>query len=374
MRIKIYGGPFSISYNLAKFLKRENMDVTFYTDKTPLDKSYRPDWEDEDLKGTSADWIKEVDVRLSNCLLQRRKEKAFLKELKDADILHMYGESSIWASFTNIPYIYNSYGYDLDQMPFKTNSIRARVLSYFLKRSLRKAKCVIVPPKQKETLKKLNLRVRTVHIPCPIDTDKYKRRNTPLKDDLKKRYGCEFIFLSPTRQEWTHSHTSNKGNDKVINAFGKFIKSGNKKALLVLVEKGSDLEESKKLVKRCGVEDSVMWIRPQDKERLLDFYSASDIVLDQFTLGEFGQVFLEAMSCGIPTFIYLKGYEGLYDDEPPCINVSSENEIFKNLTKLTGNPKILQDVGNKSREWILKYHDWRLAVEKYKNLYRSILT
>lgn len=371
MKIKIYGGPLSISYNLAKFLKRKNMDVTFYSDKSPLDESYKPFWEDGEIK--EGGWIREIDVKLSNCILRTKKEKSFIEDLKSADILHTYGESSIWASFTDVPYIYNSYGYDLDQMPFRRDSLRSRILSYLLRRSLARANRVIISPHQKDILKRLHISTETVYIPCPIDTDKYKKHPTSLREDLLREGGFSFMFFSPTRHEWSHGHTSNKGNDKMIRAFTRFTRKSEKKALLILVEKGDDLTKSKELIRQNGVEKYVLWIKPCDKKTLIDFYSASDIVLDQFTLGAFGQVFLESMSCGVPTFIYLKGYEGLYAENPPCVNVYGEDDILDRLIELTAFPAKLNDIARKSREWMLKYHDWQASAKEYERLYKSIL-
>jgi len=373
MRIKIYGGPLTISYNMAKFLKRKNMDVTLYIDKTPLDESYRPGWEDEGFEDYSGSWIKEVNVSLRNCMKKEKKEKDFLNELRDADILHMYGESSIWANFTEVPYIYNSYGYDLDQMPFHMDSVKAQILSYMLKRSVSRAKYAIISPHQENVLKKLKLKPKITYVPYPIDSDKYKKHDTRLKDELMKKGDYDFIFFSPTRHEWSHSYTSNKGNDKVINAFARFIKDKKMKALLILIEKGDDLEKSKALIKSNGIEDYILWIGPQNKKSLIEYYSASHIVLDQFTLGGFGQVFLESMSCGIPTFIYLKGYDDLYSEQPPCVNVSTEHDIFEKLVDLTSSPKTLEEMGRKSRQWIMEYHDWRTSVERHKNLYEKII-
>jgi len=372
MRVKIYGGPLALSYNIAKFLKKSGMDITLYADKISLDESYKPGWEDGD-DAASAAWIKEIDVNLKNCFLRRAEERRFLEELKEADMLHMQGESSIWASFTDVPYVYQSYGYDLDQMPFKKDSLKARALGYLVRRSMQKAKCIIASPHQRKFLKKLGVRVKVEYIPDPIDTDKYVRRDTALGGKLKKQYKCDFIFFSPTRHEWSGAHTSNKGNDKLINAFGNFLRRSGKKALLILAEKGDDLEKSKELVRRGGLENHTLWIKPQKKDSLIDFYGASDVVFDQFTAGGFGQVFLESMSCGIPTFAHLKGYEALYADPPPCVNVSTEGEISAKLTELTENTGALRDIGRKSREWAVRYHGWRSVVGQYKRLYENIL-
>jgi len=374
MRIKIYGGPLSISYNQAKFMKKMGMDITFYTDKNVLDASYRPGWEDGDASGVSCDWIREVDVNLKNCIFRTKKERDFLKELGDADILHTFGESSIWASFTDVPYIYSSYGYDLDQMPFEKRSLRLRMLGHLVKRSISKSKCIIVSPYQRKFLKELKLNTRTAYVPCAIDTDKYKRHETTLRNSLKENGNYDFIFFSPTRHEWSHSRPCNKQNDKFVNAFSRFIKESKKRALLVLVEKGDDLEMTKTLIKERGVEDFIMWIKPQNKKDLIDLYSASDMVFDQVTkVGGFGQVFLEAMSCGIPTFISLKDYDDLYDEQPPCINVSTENEIVAKITELTGDQKAIEEIGKKSREWMIRHHDWRVSIKCFKDLYESIL-
>ena len=55
-----------MSYNLAKFLRRENLDVTLYVDRSPLDESYSPSWEDGELNVRESGWIKEVDIKLRN--------------------------------------------------------------------------------------------------------------------------------------------------------------------------------------------------------------------------------------------------------------------------------------------------------------------
>ncbi|NQT22436.1 MAG: glycosyltransferase [Candidatus Omnitrophica bacterium] len=373
MRIKIYGGPLSISYNLAKVLHGKNADVTLFIDKTQIDDSYSPAWEDEDIDLASQDWIEEVNLRFNRCILKGKREKEFLKELRESDVLHMYGESSIWASFTDIPYVYNSYGFDLDQMLFGRKGFKGRMLSCLLRRSLLKAKSIIAFPHQYKMLKKMELNTKINYIPCPIDTEKYNNKETSLEDELKKRSNYDFIFFSPSRHEWTHTHKSNKGNDKLIRAFKKYIETSSKRALLILVEKGDDLMKTKLLLREYLLEEHVMWIKPQKKNELINFYNASDIVFDQFTLGGFGQTFLESMSCGKPTFIYLtKDYRDLYEEAPPCINVSGENEILEKLLEYTRDKKMREDIGRASREWVMKYHDFKVSAENYINLYNRI--
>ena len=42
MKINMYGGALTISYSLAKFLRRKGQDVTLFIDKELYNKSYAP--------------------------------------------------------------------------------------------------------------------------------------------------------------------------------------------------------------------------------------------------------------------------------------------------------------------------------------------
>jgi len=143
--------------------------------------------------------------------------------------------------------------------------------------------------------------------------------------------------------------------------------------VLILINKGRDVAESKRLIDSLGVSEDVVWLEAMPKPQLIDYYNAADIVLDQFNLGGFGQVFLESMACGRPTFIYVNGYEAIYPEQPPAINVFTKDDIVNNLIDLSGDRAKREEIGYKSRLWIQKYHAWQNACDKFIDVYRSLI-
>jgi glycosyltransferase involved in cell wall biosynthesis len=374
MKINMYGGVLTMSYNLAKLLRRKGMDVTLFVDRDVLDRSYSPVWEDEELKSGYPDWMRVVDAKFSRALLGNKTSMRFAKDLSDCDILHLHGEAYLWANLFTKPFIFHSYGYDLDQMPFKSNTVKLAALSFFSRRGIKRAAKIIVAPHQNVFLEKLKVSDKGMYVPWPMDLDKYNTIDAgKLRQEILKRFDADFIFFHPTRHEWSGDQTTNnKRNDKLIHAFAAYIKDFNKRAVLILVNKGGDVGETRKLIEGYGIGDRIEWLDAMPKSRLIEYYSASDVVLDQFELGWFGQIFLESMACGKPTITYLKYHERIYPEAPPAVNALTSDDILKDLIKLTSDKDLLASIGRQSREWINKYHSWNNVCGLYRQLYESL--
>lgn len=375
MKINMYGGALTISYSMAKFLRRKGQDVTLFMDKELSDKSYAPEWEDEELKSGYPEWIKITDAKFAGALCGDKKARAFQHMLEDCDVLHLHAEACLWANLISKAFLYQSHGYDLDQLPFKRGSIKQLIISLFMRSSIRKASRVVAIPAERVFLKRLGVEDRQIYLPFPMDMDKYSRTaDGLLRAGILSDHGAELIFFHPTRHEWKDNPTTNnKGNDKVLRAFACYTKKSPDKAVLILINKGRDLAESKKLIDDLGIRDQVIWLDAMPKNRLIDYYNASDIVLDQFNLGGFGQVFMESMACGRPTFIYMKDYEPIYEEQPPCINVFTEDEIANKLIDLSKDRPGREEIGNRSRQWIQKYHAWQNACDKFIDVYAELM-
>ncbi len=375
MKINMCGGVLTMPYNLAKHLRNKNIDVKLFVDSNMIDESYSPVWEDEELNEDGLPfWIEKQNVSLPRLFMGFSNERNFLKRLNDCDLIHAHGESCIWASFTKKHYVFQSYGFDLDYMPFNKTTLKHRMLSYLMRRGIKKASRILMGPYQIGAVKKIGIPSnKCFYQYWGIDTDKYKRVDTSLGNEIKKKYRVDLIFFHPTRHEWGTPKKIDKGNDKLILAFSKFLKITQKKALLIFIEKGNDITRSKELINKLDLQNNILWLNPMDKKNLIEYYSISDIVFDQFTVGDFGQIFLESMACGKPTYIYLKDHKEYYDELPPAINVFLSDDMVSEMVKLTDNHDYRIEIGNKSREWILKYHDWNVVTDKYISLYEKIL-
>jgi glycosyltransferase involved in cell wall biosynthesis len=375
MKINMYGGALTISYSIAKHLRARGQDVTLFIDKELSDKSYAPSWEDEEMRGGYPGWIKITEARFLKAIFGDRRSVEFTKKLSDCDILHLHGEAYLWMNLVNKPFLYQSHGYDLDQMPFNRGSVKQVILSMLARRAMGKAASIITIPHQRDFLERLGLAEKESYLPYPVDIDKYAPVNA---DELKKKIlsenDAELIFFHPSRHEWLNNPTTNnKGNDKVITAFASYVRRHGRKAVLILVNKGRNVRDSKKMIGELGISERVVWLEAVPKSRLISYYNASDIILDQFNLGSFGQIFLEAMACGVPTFAYLKRYEGVYPEMPPAVNVYTDMDIERKLLELSEDSKKRKEIGQESRDWVRKYHNLEYACDKYIALYNSFM-
>lgn len=374
MKINLYGSNANMAYLIAKFLQRKGLNSQVFIDENPLFECNLPFWE-EGNNGELPRWVKFVNVDLKRIMLRGSAERRFLNELSECDIIHAIGEAGIWASFTNKPYLYWSYGFDLDILPFKRGGIKNFLLSSLQRRALRKAGLVLYPmPHQARFASRLKLTRSKFFLPMvPIDTEKYSKKNLPSLSKLRESYSCNWLFLHPSRQEWIRDIPDNKGNDKLFRAFARFVKNGYD-AKMIVFEKGRDVWESKKLIASLNIKNNVIWLKEQNKEDLINLYSISDIVFDQFNIGSPGLITWEALSVGVPTFVYMKEIWKDYAEElPPVINVSTEEEIFSMIFKLCQDKSLCVDIGMRSRDWIEKYFHWEKVIEQYLKYYNEIL-
>lgn len=370
------GGVLTMPYQLAKHLRKKNIDVKLFIDSSPEDESYSPTWEDEELEKEGLPlWIERQSLNLPRFFIGFSKRRKLLEKLNDCDLIHAHGESCILASFAKKPYIFQSYGVDLDRMPFNNSSTKLRMLSFLERRGIRKASEILILPYQTLCLEKLGIKDNKYsYMYWGIDTNKYKRVNTLLGKVIKEKFNVDFIFFHPTRHEWGDPKKIDKGNDKLISAVSEFIKITGKKVILIFIEKGTDVIKSKKMVSDLCLQKNILWLKPMNKKNLIEYYSISDIVFNEFVIGGgIGQIDLESMAVGIPTFRYFKDYENYYKELPPTINVFTSGDMVSEMIKLTDNHDYRIEIGKKSREWILKYHDWDVVTDKYISLYEKIL-
>jgi glycosyltransferase involved in cell wall biosynthesis len=169
------------------------------------------------------------------------------------------------------------------------------------------------------------------------------------------------LLFSPSKQMWNE-----KGNEKMVKAFAKFIKVF-PNSMLILVEWSIDTNKSKELVNSLHISDKVQWSQPVPKKQLIQFYNVADIILDQFILGSWGTATPEAMSCQklVLMFYKEKYIQRAFGENPPILNSFSEEDIFSNLVKLAKDPDFRLSLGKKSREWIKKTHSPDIVAKKH---------
>ncbi|MFC1755885.1 glycosyltransferase family 4 protein [Patescibacteria group bacterium] len=107
-------------------------------------------------------------------------------------------------------------------------------------------------------------------------------------------------------------------------------------------------------------------------EKMPQLISSSKIVLGQMELGVLGCSELEAMVCGIPVVCKFTHWE-VYDEPPPVLQANTPNEVSNQVSRLIEDPNLRRVIGNKAKEWVIKYHGIENVVSKFINYYEGTI-
>lgn len=373
MKVLHLGNTNNIGYEIACALREAGVEADLLIDRTDFLTS-NPSWEQEDLGSQS--WIRyyrNVDRHRYKVRGVKIKVPYFhrLEQLLDImsisykyDILQAYNYDVILClSQPQKPYIAFCIGGDLNVTAFANSFV-----GFLLRQAYHRARYVFYSNiNMIRSVRKLKL-TNALFMPLPINTEKYVPSN---QSSLRKHLGSEVLLFSPTRHDW-----ETKGNEKLLYAFARLIRQFRASIKLVLCQWGKDLDRSRTLCSKLGLEDHIVWQPLMPKGELLRFYQAADIVIDQFNVGAFGLVTLEAMSCGKPVIVNydLDSARLCYPEMPPLCHAVDSDGIFHTLRELVEDRQRRDELGHKGRTWVLQYHDRMQVARKHLELYQAILT
>lgn len=283
---------------------------------------------------------------------------------KKYDIIFGYAYAAIpMMIHSEIPYVPVEIG-TLRHLETK-DDVFSRLISYTYRNA---PHIIITNPDTLISAKALNLNSYTF-IPHPVNEKIwYKNENKNNKFAYLKNE-IDILFVAPARHDWEL-----KGNDKYIQAFSRVLDTG-VKAKLILMKWGEDLDKSYELIDKVGVKDHIVWLNPLPEKELIDLYSISDVLLDQFGSSKtFGLITPKAMSCSLP--VITRYQESLhtecYEIHPPLCKAESENEIFEWLLYFSKNKNKILDIGKDSREWIEKNHSKEIIAQKFSDVKKFV--
>ncbi len=151
------------------------------------------------------------------------------------------------------------------------------------------------------------------------------------------------------------------------NTFDGSIKSKRKTHQVIIIHAPSDrvvkgsqeiIYTVKKLAQKYPIK--LLLIEKMSHEKALELYQQGDICIDQIKVGWYGSFAVEAMSLSMPVIAYLRGKDLRqyvpFWQEIPIVNADA-NTLEDNLRMLIENPRLRNQLGKKSKEYIKKYHD-----------------
>lgn len=176
----------------------------------------------------------------------------------------------------------------------------------------------------------------------PVDLDTFKL--TPSDLYAKLHDGVEFVLFHPVDPKNKYT-TWIKGTHHVLEAMKRLEK-----------------EYSLRLIMTRNILYSDM---PK-------FYSAVDVVLDQFFYGSLTNVALETMACERPLVTDFRYYES-YTVKPPCLVARSGDKIHDAVASILDDKSLRFRLGREGREFVSAEHSIQHITDRLLIIYHRIL-
>jgi glycosyltransferase involved in cell wall biosynthesis len=204
----------------------------------------------------------------------------------------------------------------------------------------------------------------------PIDVDQHRQRDEAAIAALRKHYNADVLLFSPIRHDW-----SVKGVDVHIRALPQIREQVGRKVVLVLAPWGLQIEDSQRLIKALGCQDSVAWLeRPLSRPELIKHMQAADVVLDQMTLPHFGATAPQSLAAGTPVIMSYKpeSTAWIVSEPAPILPAFTPDEVANAVT-VALDPAWRADFAERARNWVNVHHHHSRVVYDHLTAYRQIL-
>ncbi len=208
-----------------------------------------------------------------------------------------------------------------------------------------------------------------VHM-MPLGTEWEKSTKTPeafnLVNETYKIGADEMVFLFVGRLETV------KNIDFTIRALKQFKEAGHQ-FKFIIVGKGPELANLKKLIAECGLNNDVIFTGFIERSMLKAIYSRADVLLFPSDFDTFGLVKVEAAAFDTPTLTLensCAGY-GIIDNENGYLIKNDLNDYVEKLKFIIAHKSDISQVGKKAGETL--YLNWHDATQCLIKRYRELL-
>ena len=107
-------------------------------------------------------------------------------------------------------------------------------------------------------------------------------------------------------------------------------------------------------------------------EEAVKIYAKADLIIDQILTGSYGLFCIEAMAMGKPVICYISDFmKEKYPKDLPVISANPDN-IKETIKNFLTNRDSAEDLRNKGRSYVEKYHDMNLICSELYNIYKNL--
>ena len=398
MKVAFIGNTCNQAYANIKAFRPYGVEGTLYYDLAGHMQTF-PESEDPEVAVNRPAWIKTFNSRKQN--LWAPPPQGLLEELRGHDVIHCEGGYLPWAQATGKPYVWWACGGDAQHYPFVSGWLwlglpldAAFERTVLIRRAIASANQINlgqwlpVGLDFEHLLLTYNLKSKFQREILVIDTETFSpRADGPSVNELLARNGLAqtaegLVIFNPTRIMFTPKSTYNYGSDILLRIL-YVVKKMNRKFTLIVTRKGNvDEPEFEKMIHALGLSENIIWIPPQKRADLIDWYRASDLVANDFGFGGIGSISIESMACGTPLLTVIKT---AYDDPtfeipdvatsypPPFFSAHSEEEAIKNIVLCSSCPEAVKEKGRASRQWVMENCSAEAIAPRYRAMYQRAI-
>lgn len=402
MRVAFYGNLCNNLFQIARALREQaDIEAHLFLDVSH-DMQMLPESDDPSLAGNYPYWIHQGNYRPYRTRMVPWTS-SLIPEFSKFDVLFVSEYGPTFAQFVDRPSCFLSTGSDLTLNPFPIRSFLtvesphlktklSRVaMAYWQRRGIQKSTEIWTQPFAPfgDALQELGVgREKIVPTAFPLVVDTKQFRDDPDKDSDRNRVAefskhYDFVLFHPSRLTIRSDSISKKTgtwkrNDALLRGFARFLSQNDaSNAVLVMPDRHASLDAdlARQIIADLGIQDQVLWLTPPrpagfTRQEMVHLYAASDVVADDFGVGWFGSVVLEALSSSRPVISYVNEdvMQQMYAWHP-ILNARTEDEIAMQLTHIYLDREYGREMGQQGRKWIEMYHApesaSRLYVERF---------
>jgi N-acetyl-alpha-D-glucosaminyl L-malate synthase BshA len=158
-----------------------------------------------------------------------------------------------------------------------------------------------------------------------------------------------------------------------VEILARVLKKG-VKTRLVMVGDGSERTNAEHRARCLGVYEQCSFVGKQP--RIVDYLSASDVLLLPSEQESFGLAALEAMACEVPVIASRVGGlpEVVTDGETGCLSpVGDVDKMAADAARLLADGKLRREMGSRARESAISRYRTDVVIPQYIGFYEQVI-
>ncbi len=233
-------------------------------------------------------------------------------------------------------------------------------LGYFQRKAYKDTKVLMVNlnhSRYKIAVDKLGVKPMNRTVPMVYNREDYSKIYSSKFSFLDKH---DFVVFNHARQEWRSDTGTNKGSDRVIEAFAKYLKVTQfENPILVLFEYGTDVKYSKELIEKLEIQKYIKWMPKSNRKEIMIGLQKATFGIDQIreNMSGTGGTANEVLASGVALITHTNG---AVEDKTslfykaPLVDILTVEDIFNVFVDYEKNPEKYEKIAKSAKEWFDK--------------------